>query len=85
MLVCIWNKWHFGFHLRVVVFFSFFIETLDVKIQYQTYDNDILESCGNEMLTAVLLSSVWRAGQSDLSQQHEELRWAFREGPEGAE
>lgn len=42
-------------------------------IQYQAYDNDILESCGNEILSAALHFSVSWTGQSDLSQQHEEL------------
>lgn len=57
---------HAGLHLKQATLclpfdsFSpqFFIEYLDVKIQYQTHDSNILESCGNEMLLAVFLLSV---------------------------
>lgn len=57
---------HAGLHLKQVTlrlpfdsfFPHFFIEYLDVKIQYQTHDSNILENRGNEMLLAVLLLSV---------------------------
>lgn len=77
---------HAGLHLKQVIlclpfdsFYSFFMECLDVTIQHQTYDDDILENCGNEMLSAVLLTSVSLAGQSNLSQ----TTWGGNMGNQG--
>lgn len=77
---------HAGLHLKQVtpwlLFVSFcfsFCKYSDIKIPCQTFDNDILESCGNDKLCAALLECLQSGRQSDLSRPDEELTRAFWE------